>query len=71
MTAGHIYTIAGLGYNGPGDGGPATQAELVSPTGLAVQPSGAVLVADDNRIRLISPPGAAGAALMAAARWRT
>ena len=36
MTAGDIYTVAGDGTGGyAGDGGPATSAELATPTGVA------------------------------------
>ena len=54
MTAGDIYTIAGGGTGAIGDGGPATRAVLVGPTGVAVEPGGAILVADTHRIRLVS-----------------
>lgn len=44
---GTITTIAGNGTAGyTGDNGPATQAELSSPAGLALTPSGALLIAD-------------------------
>src|SRR5260370_18477216 len=39
MKAGDIYTVAGGGTGGLGDGGPATAAELVNPIGAA--PDGA------------------------------
>ena len=55
MTAGHQYTIAGAGSDGLGDGGPARQSRFSLPTGVAVAPSGAVLVLDLNRIRVIRP----------------
>ena len=41
MTAGDIYTIAGGGTGGIGDGGPTTQAFLGDPEGLTVEPNGA------------------------------
>ncbi len=57
--AGDIYTVAGTGtlsrgYSG--DGGIATTAELASPTGIAVDTSGDLLIADtgNNRIRLVA-----------------
>jgi hypothetical protein len=41
MTGAYIYTIAGGGSRGPGDGGPAVQAELVSPdTVFVAKPGG-------------------------------
>jgi len=64
----NIYTIAGggtntglsppVGYTSGSDGGPALSAQLDYPTGLAVDASGNVLVADtdNNRIRLIAAP---------------
>ena len=62
MTKGYIYTIAGDGsFIGPGDGfsgdgGPATEAELYSPTGLALDSAGDVLIADtgNDRVRLVA-----------------
>jgi hypothetical protein len=54
MTAGDIYTIAGGGTAGLGDGGPALRARLYIPSAVAVEKSGAILVSDGYRIRLIS-----------------
>jgi NHL repeat len=55
MTAGHIYTIAGGGTAGLGDGGPATSAELRSPRGVAVDAAGNVLIAESqHRIRAVA-----------------
>ncbi len=59
--SGIISTIAGIGYlNGAftGDGGPATDAELSYPWGIAVDAVGNVYFADNNnqRIRKISIP---------------
>jgi trimeric autotransporter adhesin len=60
MTAGDIYTVAGGGpgggTDGLGDGGPATQAELNSPSTVAVDSAGNLVIADkgDNRIRLVA-----------------
>ena len=57
---GVITTIAGTGDRGfGGDGGPATDAHLNSPNGLAVDGSGNLYVADypNHRVRVIRPPG--------------
>jgi hypothetical protein len=57
MTAGSIYTIAGGGSCcALGDGGPATAASFSSPTGLAIDAAGNVVVADfyNNRVRIIA-----------------
>ena len=64
MTAGDIYTVAGNGGTGPlGDGGPATQARLAGPRGVAVDRAGNLLIADsidnrsstvDDRIRVVA-----------------
>jgi hypothetical protein len=54
---GDIQTVAGNGIFGfAGDGGPATQAELHEPTGLALDSSGNIYVADslNNRIRAVN-----------------
>ena len=57
---GIIVTIAGNGQMGfSGDGGPATEASLGSPFGVAVDSAGNVYIADNynNRIRKVSPAG--------------
>ena len=57
---GVISTVAGNGTKGfSGDGGPATSASLDQPTGVAVDASGNLLVADggNNRIRKVSATG--------------
>lgn len=55
-----ISTFAGSGYVGfSGDGGSATVADLSYPSGVALDKSGNVYIADsyNNRIRELSPPG--------------
>ena len=56
MTAGDIYTVAGAGHGGLGDGGPAITAELSQPGGVALDAAGNVVIADssDRRIRVIA-----------------
>jgi sugar lactone lactonase YvrE len=67
---GTITTVAGTGECGfSGDGGPATRAELISPTGIAVGLDGSVYIADaanvglesgdidSHRIRRVGPGG--------------
>jgi len=55
MIAGDIYTIAGNGTQGTGDGGLAGQASFgpFGPSAIAVTGSGALLVGDGSRIREI------------------
>src|SRR5207302_3844996 len=53
---GNIQTVAGNGTLGfSGDGDPATNAELAQPTGVYVDNSGNILIADsgNNRIRKV------------------
>ncbi len=57
---GLISTVAGNGTCGySGDGGPAKNAQLSSLEGVAVDPSGAVYIADtgNSRIRKLTPDG--------------
>ena len=59
-TAGILSTVAGDAYtNSIGDNGPAVNAQLNAPMGLAMDPAGNVLVADSgtHRVRRISPGG--------------
>ena len=58
-TNGLIATIAGTSSSGfSGDGGPATSARLHEPSGLAVDGSGNIYIADrsNRRIRKLTPP---------------
>jgi hypothetical protein len=57
MKTGHIYTVAGDGEccEDPGNGGPATSAEIGSQPGLAVDPAGNVLISDqDHQVRVLA-----------------
>ena len=57
---GIITTVAGTDVPGfGGDGGPATQATLDYPQGIAVGPDGSLYIADsgNNRIRRVGPDG--------------
>ncbi|HTW66367.1 MAG TPA: hypothetical protein VME17_17210 [Bryobacteraceae bacterium] len=57
---GIISTVAGNGTQGyAGDGGAAINAELSLPTGVAVDPSGNLFIADsgNDRIRRVTPDG--------------
>jgi sugar lactone lactonase YvrE len=59
VATGGITTIAGTGENGfSGDGGPATAAQVSSPSGLAFDAEGSLYIADNgNRIRKIDKAG--------------
>jgi len=60
MTAGSIYTVAGTGsYGYSGDGGPATDAQLRYPGGVAIDSAGNLYLADTNnhRIRKVNTGG--------------
>jgi trimeric autotransporter adhesin len=57
MTAGDVYTVAGNGNLGSsGDGGPATAAELFSPSGVAVDGTGNLVIDDasNGRVRVVT-----------------
>ncbi|HUY91114.1 MAG TPA: DUF4214 domain-containing protein [Pirellulales bacterium] len=57
LATGVITTVAGNGVQGSsGDGGPATAASLLSPSGVAVDSSGNLFIADwgNNRIREVN-----------------
>jgi hypothetical protein len=58
--SGIIVTFAGTGTDGKGgDNGPAAQAQLSNPSGLACDRSGNVYIADtgNNRVRMVNPSG--------------
>lgn len=58
--AGTVTVIAGNGGDGfSGDGGPAVDATLWDPFGLAVDAGGNIYIADtfNNRVRIVSPGG--------------
>lgn len=55
-----VTTVAGNGTSGfSGDGGPATQAALNNPRGIAYDQQGNLYIADtgNNRIRMVNPQG--------------
>jgi sugar lactone lactonase YvrE len=59
-SAGTITTIAGTDESGSlGDGGPAVDAALVQPCGLALGQDGSLYIADaeDHRVRKVDPDG--------------
>ncbi|MEZ4366696.1 MAG: hypothetical protein R2939_10470 [Kofleriaceae bacterium] len=62
LTTGLISTFAGFdnGTGDPGDGGPATAASLMLPRGVAIAPSGDVLITDSGRntVRRVTFPAA-------------
>ena len=57
-STGTITTVAGTGESGfSGDGGPASQARLYFPRGVAVDSAGNLYIADRSRIRKIDSTG--------------
>jgi RHS repeat-associated protein len=63
MTAGDSYVVAGSASNNAGysgDGGSATTALLDGPSGLAVDKSGDLFIADTNNNRIQEVPAASG-----------
>ena len=66
-STGVIRTIAGTGEDGfGGDGGPAVQAQLNYPSGMALDDAGNVYIADreNHRIRILTPAGGERAPLL-------
>ena len=58
--SGTITTVAGTGIGGwSGDGGPASQARITTPSGIAVDPDGSLFVTEywAGRIRKVDPDG--------------
>ena len=55
MIAGHLYTVAG-GATGIGDGGPATNAQVIAPWAVTVTRSGSLLFSEQpaNRVRMVA-----------------
>ena len=55
---GRISTVAGTGVAGSsGDGGPAFQATLDGPTGLAIDHAGNLFISEGSRVRKVAPDG--------------
>lgn len=54
-----MFRVAGGGEGGPNDGGPAREARLSSPRGIALTPDGGFVFADANaaRVRRVRPDG--------------
>lgn len=60
LESGEVSTVAGIGVAGDeGDGGPADQAALNTPTGVATDEAGNIYIADsgNHRVRVVSPDG--------------
>jgi uncharacterized protein (TIGR03437 family) len=56
--SGVLTRIAGNGRGGySGDGGPATEAQLNSPSSAALDGAGGLFIAEVNRVRRVSPSG--------------
>ncbi|MGE0131648.1 MAG: BACON domain-containing carbohydrate-binding protein [Blastocatellales bacterium] len=52
-----IQTVAGGGHNGPGNGGPATSAELLYPRAVAVDAAGNIYIGMYARVMKVTPAG--------------
>jgi uncharacterized protein (TIGR03437 family) len=52
-----IQTVAGGGTNNPGDGGPATAAELNEPRSVAFDAAGNLFIGTYTRLRKVTPAG--------------
>src|SRR5204863_3905096 len=61
---GDVTTVAGTGKAGRSGDGPAIQAQLSSPTAVAVRPNGDVVIADsgNNLVRVLEAAKASGVA---------
>jgi sugar lactone lactonase YvrE len=69
---GKFVVVAGNGKRGfSGDGGPALNAELNYPGGIAFGPDGDLYIVDEanNRVRRVTPDGAITTVVGAAGRW--
>ena len=55
MTANDIYTVAGGGTSGLGNGGPATAAQLTEPSGVAVDSHGNLVLTDLGFADVVNP----------------
>ena len=70
-STGVIYTVAGTGSPGGGDGGVGPAVGLDDPEGVAVDAAGNVLVADagNHGVRSFMPPAPLGCAARLPSRW--
>ena len=59
LSAGQLVPFAGTGEpeDGVGDGGPALDAQLEAPQGMALGPDGSLYISDVGRIRRVAPDG--------------
>jgi uncharacterized protein (TIGR03437 family) len=55
---GTVTVLAGSGFIGDGgDGGPATSAQFIGPSGVALDDAGNIYIADVSRVRKVAPDG--------------